>query len=467
MEKKDRHLIMLMVLIGVLMAVVDGSVVSIALPTITAYFHVNMAQSQWVMTGYLVTLTSLLLIFGKVSERTGKSKLFLSGFSLFTLSSLACGLATSLEMLILFRVVQALGAAMVFSISAAIIFQVSPPEERGRSMGYIGATVAVGSIIGPTLGGVITDNLGWDYIFLINVPIGVALLVMAAKHMKLQEEKKSLKMDWPGSLSLVTSMVLLMAVLGQISDSAAVNRESIILGLAFLTSLAAFLALERRCKSPLLDLSIFKVKGFALPNLSMIIFFISNLMISVAGPFYFERVLRYTPSQVGMVYMIVPFIMVVGSPASGWLYDRHHWKHFAALGMMILAASMFFMSYTARIGDPKLMILSFLPIGIGCALFQSPNNAEAMSALPRDKMSTASSVTATVRNLGMALGVSISSVLISMQLAAAGYHGTILGADPELLSIAISNVIMASGALCVMGMLASLLRNLDINMSRD
>jgi MFS family permease len=151
MEKKDRHLIMLMVLIGVLMAVVDGSVVSIALPTITAYFHVNMAQSQWVMTGSLVTLTSLLLIFGKVSERTGKSKLFLSGFSLFTLSSLACGLATSLEMLILFRVVQALGAAMVFSISAAIIFQVSPPEERGRSMGYIGAQWPLEALLGQRL----------------------------------------------------------------------------------------------------------------------------------------------------------------------------------------------------------------------------------------------------------------------------------------------------------------------------
>ena len=149
---EDRYVILPLVLAGILMAVVDGSVVSIALPTITEYFGVNPAQSQMIMTSYLVTLTSLLMIFGKVAEYVGQARLFFLGIAFFTFSSLACGLFTSLNLLVLCRIFQATGAAMMFSISSAIIFQSFPRGEQGRGMGYIGATVAVGSILGPTLG---------------------------------------------------------------------------------------------------------------------------------------------------------------------------------------------------------------------------------------------------------------------------------------------------------------------------
>lgn len=161
---RNRYIVLLLVLTGVLMAVVDGSVVSIALPTITKYFDVSIAQSQMIMTSYLVTLTSLLMIFGKVAEYVGKAKLFWLGVAFFSFSSLACGISTSLELLVICRIIQATGAAMMFSISSAIIFQAFPRGEQGRAMGYIGATVAIGSILGPTLGGIIVDLLGWTYI---------------------------------------------------------------------------------------------------------------------------------------------------------------------------------------------------------------------------------------------------------------------------------------------------------------
>jgi MFS family permease len=151
---------MLLILTGILMFVLDGSVVNIALPSITRYFNSDMAQSQWVITSYLLTTTSLLMIFGKVSEYTGRIRLFLAGFVIFTLSSLACGLSTSLAMLVLFRAVQAVGAAMAFSISSAVIFEIYPPGERGRAMGYIGSTVSIGSIAEPMLGGYLVDFFG-------------------------------------------------------------------------------------------------------------------------------------------------------------------------------------------------------------------------------------------------------------------------------------------------------------------
>ena len=217
---KNRYIVLLLVLTGVLMAVIDGSVVSIALPTITKYFLVSIAQSQMIMTAYLVTLTSLLMIFGKVAEYTGKARLFWLGIALFTFSSLACGISTSLNMLVICRIFQAAGAAMMFSISSAIIFQAFPRGEQARAVSYIGVAVAVGSILGPSLGGFIVDLWGWKYIFLINVPIGMVQLLLSSRHLRIDDKRSSsLEADWVGAVTLITFIVSLMAILGQLSIS--------------------------------------------------------------------------------------------------------------------------------------------------------------------------------------------------------------------------------------------------------
>ena len=169
---KNRYKISVIVLIGILMSVLDGYMVTIALPTITTYFNVDVAQSQWIITGYLVVMTVLFIFFGKFSEYTGKTKLFLIGWVLFTLSSLACSLSSGITELIIFRIAQAAGASMVAGVSGAIIFHAFPPNEIGKAMGYFGATVAVSSLIGPGLGGLITNSIGWQYIFFVNVPLG-------------------------------------------------------------------------------------------------------------------------------------------------------------------------------------------------------------------------------------------------------------------------------------------------------
>jgi EmrB/QacA subfamily drug resistance transporter len=460
----NRYIILLLILTGVFMAVVDGSVVSIALPTITGFFQVSLAQSEWIMTSYLVTLTSLLLIFGKVAEYTGRARLFFIGVVLFTASSLACGLSSSLGMLILFRIIQATGAAMMFSISSAIIFQAFPRGEQGRAMGYIGATVAVGSIIGPTLGGVIVDLLGWKYIFLINVPIGLAQLLVSSRYMKIEEQRSQrLTVDWIGAVMLMAFMVSLMALLGALSVSFTIQPTVIALAAVSVFSLAAFVAHESRHDIPLLDLSIFRYREFVLPSISMILFFVANLMISVLGPFYFEGVMGYSASQVGLIYLIVPAIMVVGAPVTGWIYDKYPLRYFAALGMMIMAASMMVMGFLAGGAgqDIRLLLLAFGSLGVGAVLFQSPNNTEVMRALPVAKMNIASSFTATIRNLGMALGVSLSGVLMSLQLAQAGYSGTIIEAGPQLLSSTISRVMILAGMLCILGTLAAIYRGLS------
>jgi len=458
---KNRYIVLLLVLTGVFMSVLDGSVVSIALPTITEYFNVSIAQSQMIMTAYLVTITSLLLVFGRVAEHVGKARLFSLGIALFTASSLACGNSTSLEMLILCRIFQATGGAMMFSISAAIIFLAFPKSEQGRAMGYIGSTVAMGSIIGPTLGGFLVDLLGWSYIFLINVPIGIIQMFLSARYLRIDEKRSNgLEVDWIGALTLIALIVSLMALLGQLSYGLALTPAVIVLALIFLLSLVGFVVNETRQKFPLLDLSIFRYRMFVMPSISLILFFIANLMISVLGPFYFEGVRGYTASQVGLIYLIIPGIMVIGAPLGGAIYDKHQFRYLAALGMSIMAIAMIMLGYLAMnvTTDIRLLLACFVFMGLGGAFFQSPNNTELMRALPVSKINIASSFTATIRNLGMALGVSLSGLLVSLQMAQAGYYGTISEAGPAILASSISEVMMIAGGLCIVSAMVAIYR---------
>lgn len=463
---QGRSIVMLLILTGILMFVIDGSVVNIALPTITIYFNADVAQSQWVITSYLVTVTSLLMVFGKLSEYTGKARLFLAGFVIFTLASVACGLSGSLEMLIIFRALQAVGAAAAFSISAALIFELYPPGERGRAMGYIGTTVSLASIAGPMLGGYIVDFFGWRYIFLINVPIGIILLALSSKYMRLEEEKErekkgELRIDWLGAVGMITFVFSLMMFLGELAESFNQSTKATTYALICMASLAGFIFHESRQKEPLLDLSVFREWKFVLPNISLILFIISSFAAFILGPFYFQGVMGFTPSQVGTMFLIVPAIMAVGSPVGGWIYDKYHYRFNSAAGMMIVVLSLMLMSYAFRIEDISAMIVSFALMGIGSALFQSPINTEIMGALPKAKLGTASSLSSAIRNLGMALGVSVSSILLAQQLELAGYYGPILEASPELLSITISNVMLIAGGLCLLGTAIAALRNLE------
>jgi EmrB/QacA subfamily drug resistance transporter len=457
---KNRYIIMVIVLMGIMMSVIDGTVVSIALPTITAYFNVDVTLSQWTITAYLLTMTSLLLIFGKLSEYFGKVSLFMAGFTIFTLSSLACGLSSSLLMLVACRVLQGFGAAMVFSISGAILFQAFPENERGKAMGFLGSAVAIGSIAGPVLGGLIVDTLGWEYIFLINVPIGIILLALALKYLKLNEVKsEKLEMDWPGSAILIIFMVSLMLFLGGLGNNVSMTLSAIAFAAIAIVSFAAFIYRESHSSAPLLDLSIFGIKKFSLPVLAMMLSFIANFLLSIVGPFYFQGVLHYSASQVGILYLVTPMVMVIAAPVTGMLYDRTRSKYYATIGMIIAAIGYIALGFLVNNFSLVILVGIFILSGLGGSLFQSPNNNETMGALPPRKLGIASSVTSTIRNLGMSLGVSIAAILVSFQLNAAGYSEPILEAGTTLNPV-ISNIMFVSAALCLVAAVASLLRNI-------
>jgi EmrB/QacA subfamily drug resistance transporter len=456
---RHRYAVLFIVLASVLMAVIDGTVVNIALPSMTRFFGVDLADSQWTITAYLVTMTSLLLVFGKVSEHVGRARLFFVGIIIFTASSLACGLSPGLPELILFRVIQGAGAAMLFSISSALIFETTPAAERGRAMGYLGSTVAIGSIMGPIVGGFVVDSLGWQYIFFINIPIGIFLIAAAARYLRIDETlTASLSLDWHGSAAMIAMFVALIIALGSLADTGSITLAAIISGVVFLFALALFIWHERRCPAPLLDLSVFSRRAFLLPVIAVVLVFVANFMMAVVGPFYLEGVMGYRPSQVGLVFLINPAVMVIVAPIAGSLYDRHPARNYAALGMGITGLAFVLLAYCTLTREISGILIAFAFLGIGVGLFQSPNNTAILSALPKEQLSTASSVIATGRNLGMALGVSLGSILLSFQLMAAGYGGDVIAADPALLAVSISHIMIFSAVLCVIVVVLSSLK---------
>lgn len=455
----NRYLILAVVLAGVFMAVLDGVVVSIALPTITARFGVDLDTTQWVITAYLLTMTVLLLPAGRLSEFIGRTPLFVSGLVLFTLASGACGIAPSLPVLVAARMVQATGGAMVFSLSNALIFDAFPFSERARALGYLGSTVAIASIAAPVLGGLLVETCGWESIFFVNLPIGIVVTAAALRILPrghIRPDRPSF--DLPGAITLGIALSGLMLCLGHLADSVAIDLASLLYALVAVAGTVTFVHVERHQADPLIDLALLHEPLYMLPVLAMLLFFVASFMLNLVGPFYFELVMGLSPGTVGLVFMVLPGVMAVTAPISGWLYDRSHYPYLAALGMAIVAGG-YIMAGIAAIDGLLLPILgAFAVMGFGSAIFQAPNNTDQMNSVPARRLGIASAVTAAGRNLGMSLGVSIGSILLNTLLLAGGHVGPVLEADPTLVGEAIGVVFFVGAGLVTLSALLSALR---------
>jgi EmrB/QacA subfamily drug resistance transporter len=452
--RKDRYLILVVVLAGVFMSVLDGVVVTIALPNITSYFRVGVGESQWVVTTYPVIETAFIIIFGKVAERTGKARMFTAGLVLFTVSSLMCGISGTMELLILFRILQGLGAAMLFSIAAAILFQVFRQEDRGKVMGLLGSAVAVAMLAGPAIGGFIVGGLGWQYIFWINVPVGIFAVAMALKTLRLHDTVvERLRMDYPGSVLWIIAILTLMLTMGEIASSASITSLAIMFLAFFALSLAGFAFWEKRTSDPLLDISVFRVRAFTFAGLSMAMFFISSNIVSVVGPFYYEGVMGYGPEAVGLIFMILPAVMMFGSPITGRMYDRTRSRYYSPVGQLIRAGSLFMLALGFFLQDLMIMLAAFAIMGLGSALFKSVNDTEVMITLPKERSAVASSVSATFRNLSIPIGTSLGTMLLVFQIGnvdLSAVHGTQIASGLSMaatVSVLVAAFISLAGAI--------------------
>lgn len=449
--QKKRWMILIVLNLFTFMATLDGSIVNIALPVLVKELHLPLAQVEWVTTIYLMSICSAILFFGKLGDIAGKIKIFKIGMVVFIFGSLLCGISASLPFLIASRIIQAIGASMTMANSQGIVTDIFPSTERGKAIGLIGTFVSLGSIAGPSLGGIIVSTLGWEYIFWVNVPIGLIAIVLGWKVLPSDFMKIKSKIDIPGSLLFAVFIIALFAglLLGQQLGygSSLIILSLIVAGAAFI----AFIGVEMRISHPLLQLSLFKNSLFSLSILCGFLVFVANFCFNIIAPFYAQNMLELSPFYAGFLLMLFPICMVVISPLSGALSDKIGSEALTFAGLIVMVIAQFGL---ARLHDGSSVVLVgvwIAMLGIGSGLFQPPNNSLIMSKVPRTQLGSAGSVNSLVRNVGMVVGITLATTILFHEMSSkAGYRVTdLIPGQPAIFLSGMHLVFMTSSAICL------------------
>ncbi|MDP8906920.1 MAG: MFS transporter [Thermoproteota archaeon] len=394
--------------IGTLMASLDRNIIVIALPSIASELHTSLITLVWIAIGYWVVTASVLLTFGRLADMFGRVKLYNIGFALFTIGSTLCCVSQTGEQLIVFRVVQALGAAFLFSNSAAILTDVFPENERGRALGLNQISIVVGSVIGLTIGGFLTSYLGWRSIFWINIPIGLFATVWSyAKLRELGTIRKE-KIDWFGNAALSGGMVLLLVgiTFGSFQIIDAIASILVILGGAALLTL--FYLVEKKVSQPMFDLSLFKIKLFASSNMAIFLNALARGAFTLVMVFYLQGPsMRLDPLNAGIYLIPVSLALAIFAPVSGWLYDKFKLQIFTPIGLIVSAVGFLML---AGIGETTAFYESLMPlvlVGAGMGIFASPNRASIMSSVPSHRRGVAAGISTTLVMTGSAFSIGL------------------------------------------------------------
>ncbi|MBI5070177.1 MAG: MFS transporter [Deltaproteobacteria bacterium] len=368
------------VAVGTFMATVDGSIVNVALPTMRTELGTTIGGAEWIVTAYLLTVTFCLLLAGRLGDEAGHRRVFTGGLLVFTLGSGLCGAAPGLPSLVGARVVQALGASAMMAMGPAVVTALFPVTLRGRALGAVTSVVAVGLTAGPPLGGFLVEHLSWRWVFLVNLPIGVAGAIWAAR------------------------------------------------------VLPPLLPEPGHRRSPLVDLSLFSRRTFRLGILAGFLSYASLFTATLLNPFFLAERMGLGPRELGAMMMIVPLALSVASPVAGWLADRFPRSAPGAAGMLLVAGGLGGLALL----PPGSSLLSFgvrqAALGLGMGLFQPPNNSAVMGALPRERLGAGGGLLAIARNGGMVLGIAAAGALFRWRAGPApdaaafhaGYRGALL-----------------------------------------
>lgn len=450
-KHNNMWLILIATCLFTFMSTLDGSIVNIAMPTMSKDLAISMNEAEWIVSVYMITICCLLIFWGRISDTIGKIKIFKIGTLIFIMGSLFCGISSTLEMLLISRIIQATGASMTMATNYGIITENFPPEMRGRSLGVLGSFVSLGSIAGPGIGGVIIQKYTWHYIFLINIPIGIFAFVLG--YFVFPKSKKKdipLNLDYLGFILFDMFIIsLFMGIfIGQVIGFT--KLSIIILFIIAVCSFVGFIFREKGAKNPLIDLTIFNNKSFSVGLTCAVLIFSSNLFMNTLLPFYLQDTLKLSSLMSGFILMCVPIAMVIVAPISGALSDKIGAKGLTFLGLFIVSVSqLLFILIGLKTTISHLVLLTLLA-GTGVALFQSPNNSIIMSSVEHNHLGIAGSINSLARNIGMVTGLSLSTtILYSSMTQKAGYkvNGYINGRD-DLFLYGMHIAFLVSFSLC-------------------
>jgi EmrB/QacA subfamily drug resistance transporter len=410
-----KWLILVIASVSTFMATLDSSIVNIALPDMSSELHVSIGSIQWVVTAYLLTIALLLLVWGKLSDIYGKKKIFTSGFLVFALGSAMCSLSHTLLILVISRVLQAVGASAMMSLSQGIVTGVFEQHERGRALGVVGTMVALGSLAGPSIGGILVHAFRWESIFYINIPIGIAGFVLAVIFIPEIFEKQAEKyFDFKGAAFFSLSILVLFMVLLLVQDDMMPIWTLAPAAVFAAASMAVFVFVEKKSINPLISLKLFQIHEFSFGLSSAFLSFIALSSTLLFLPFYLQNLLGFSALKAGLVISVYPLTTAVVAPISGWLSDKITYRPLTIAGMSAATVSLLLMA-TLRSTSPlwEIMLLLML-LGFGISMFQSPNNSSVMGSVARNQLGIAGGINALFRNLGMVSGTAFSVLIFSL-----------------------------------------------------
>ena len=409
-----KWLALLTVSIGTFMGTLDHSIVIISLPRLTEVFDTEPSVVLWVTIAYLLAGVSLMLTIGKLGDVFGKKRVFVTGFALFTLGLTLCALSQSVVQLILARVVQAIGLAMVIALGNAIVTTAFPKKERCTALGILGGVVSAGLLSGPVIGGLLLDALDWQSLFYLRIPVGVIGFFMAWRLLREPpDEHGSKRFDWAGTATLFGSLtcLLLFFNLGGTMGFAAPPVLALAAGAVVL--LVLFVRIERRAAAPILDLPLFRNPLFARGLGSMGVIFLATSAYVFLMPFLLLQGVGLETSQAGLMLATMPATSLIVGPISGWLSDRIGSRVLCTAGAAVIGIGILLLSQLDANSTTLAIVSRLAVVGFGFGMFSAPNNSSIMGAVPQSHLGTASAMIATTRQIGMSSGMAIAGAIFA------------------------------------------------------
>lgn len=419
--QRHSRLVLYQVSLGLALVAINHRAIQVALPTLTHAFHSDLSFIQWVLLVYDLCLIGLVLTLGRLGDLFGRKWIYVSGFLVFIAGSALCGLAQSSAQLIAFRVLQGVGGAMIMANGRALVTINALASERGKALGITSMAFHVGYMVGPTLGGFVIDAFGWRWIFFLTVPLGLVTAYFGWKVLKERAAGQApIKIDFAGAAYLFLTNVCFIYALNRlphrgIHDPVVISFLAIAaLGLAF------FVRTELKVSTPILSLSLFKNRLFSAANLSLFFITLTQSAITVLLPFYLQNLMGFTPTQMGWLLIGSSAIIVIFAPVAGWLSDRLGSQLLCSIGAAIVVIGQYLIGSFTLHSSIVQLVLPQLLIGLGWALFNSPNQSAIMGTVPRDKVGAASGMTLTTARVGGAMGIAISGALMTYALGTRG-----------------------------------------------
>lgn len=412
---------------GLFLSVLDGSICNVALPSMAAQLNVPSEDSIWIVNAFQLAVMMLLLPFASMGELWGYKQVYLCGIIVFTVGSVACALSTTLPVLVVSRVVQGIGAAMLMSVNTSMVKLIYPKRHLGKGVGLNATVVAIASVTGPTLSAAILAVAPWPWLFAINVPVGIATFLMASRYLPDNPVRVvGRRFDWHEAVFNAATMGLFIGCVEAYSHD--VPLRWVLVGIAVLLILAtAYVRMERGRKYPMLPFDLLRIPIFTTSVATSIISFTAQMLVMVGMPFMLVNTFEYNAVGIGLLMTAWPLAIVFVAPLAGLLINHVHPGILGGIGLTILSVGCFLLSFIPADTDHFGLVWRLLLCGMGFGFFQSPNNHLLLSSAPPGRTGSASGMLATARLTGQTIGAALVAMLFHLFGPSAPHDALLLG----------------------------------------